>query len=124
MKQFPPSRSEAFEKERVALKALKGLKGIVQYIGWYECTGEDAEMPSRTLPSPSPCILLELATCDLNEAMMDERPPALPDEIKRFWEELVLISEALVSIHAFEIDGTVYHGSVPTLVLPAIPGTV
>jgi hypothetical protein len=119
LKQFPPEKNEAFEEERIALEALRKLSGMVGYIGWYECIDisppemlAPAAIPPSANTHPSHCILLELGDYDFNEAMIEEAPPDLPGEIKTFWKELLGISDALVAIHKFDIDGTTYHGYV------------
>jgi hypothetical protein len=110
LKEFPPEKRQAFEKERMALKALNRLGGLVTYIGWYQYVDE-ATVDSTTA-GPSHCILLELGNNDLDEQMTEEAAPDLPSEIKVFWEELRRIADALVAIHKFSIDGTEYHGYV------------
>jgi hypothetical protein len=92
------------------------MESVIAYIGWYECV----HPPSKPTTSPGEadgvedgdpcCILLELGICDFNEAMILEAPPNLEREIRKFWEELSGIADALVNIQDFEIDGTRYHG--------------
>jgi hypothetical protein len=114
LKEFPNDKFSAFDKERSAFKALRKLDGVIQYIGSYQCSNSRA--PVAAIPHETSMdmtvhsILLELGNCDFNVAMAGEAPPNLPNEIKQWWEELRGISSALVRIHRFEIDGTVYHG--------------
>ena len=118
LKQFPKNKIDAFEEERIALKALNHVKGMVGFIGWYQCLEtspserEDNSIVCSTTNYQTHCIILELAKCDFLECMMLENPPQTSAEIKVFWEELAQIAEALVEIHKFQRDGTTYYGLV------------
>jgi hypothetical protein len=114
MKQFPGDREEAFKKERDAFRAMRDLAGIVQYVGWFQCRNRDFYTVNGTCVKADQkicyCIVLELGSSDFNEVMLEEAPPNMHPEIESWWKQLLGISEALESIHAFEIDRHRYRG--------------
>ncbi|KAK8094295.1 hypothetical protein PG997_000980 [Apiospora hydei] len=97
LKTFTSENKHVFNREKLNYSAVKGLAGMVQYLGEYEVDEEiDGQRVDRTWN-----LLLE--------------PPSAFETIVEFWEALSKVAEAVDRIHNLEAhrghgDSVRYHG--------------
>lgn len=98
----------------MAIRGQEGV-GMVQYLGHYEHTKDEAGGPRTTYN-----ILLEYGEFDLAEYFErpETYPPVLPLEILLFWKDFFKVADAISRVHnlPFTTDGgekRMYNGFVP-----------
>jgi len=140
LKVFDLNKADDYKNEKDAYHGLRTLGGMAQYLGSFKHTIrtlkdvtaniKDNMVMSRhsgndTGSSKSATnehiqfqcnILLEYSELDLDEVFSQRNPPIFPIEIRRFWQALSAVAEALHKMHNLEIGADpqkprrIYHG--------------
>lgn len=92
---------------------------MIQYLGSFDHTRHS--LGNTTTTTFSRNILLEFSDLDLDAVLYQRNPPGFPKEIKRFWEALSAVADALHKLHGSSSTANsrgAYYGYVHKLLLP------
>ncbi|KAG6363611.1 hypothetical protein INS49_008712 [Diaporthe citri] len=100
VKSYMQSMKPIYDIESQAFPGIRGVQGVVQYLGEYQIQHPTINCPD----APSHHIMLEYGELDLDEYLAETYPPVLNAEIRQFWEELFSVARTLERIQNLEYD--------------------